>query len=113
MTTAITDDDMRALLTKARNYTVVLLHAAADLSTDEARAVIWEHGRRNMALRAAGKLAIVCPVTDDTDLCGIGIFTDDAPTTADLLDGDPCIQAGLMTYEVHPVRSFPGDTLPG
>jgi hypothetical protein len=29
-----------------------------------------------------------------------------------IMDGDPGVQAGIFTYEVHPVRSFPGDALP-
>jgi hypothetical protein len=27
------------------------------------------------------------------------------------MDGDPAIQAGVLSYEVHPVRGFPGDAL--
>jgi hypothetical protein len=29
-----------------------------------------------------------------------------------ILDGDPAIQAQVLAYELHPVRSFPGSTLP-
>jgi len=25
---------------------------------------------------------------------------------------DPGLQAGIFTYEIHPCRSFPGDSLP-
>jgi hypothetical protein len=28
------------------------------------------------------------------------------------MDADPGVQAGVFVYEVHPVRSFPGDALP-
>ena len=28
------------------------------------------------------------------------------------MDDDPGVQAGVFTYEVHPVRGFPGDGLP-
>jgi hypothetical protein len=27
------------------------------------------------------------------------------------MDGDPAVQAGVLSYEVHPVRGFPGDGL--
>ena len=29
------------------------------------------------------------------------------------MDADPAVQAGVLTYELHPVRSFPGSSLPG
>jgi hypothetical protein len=28
------------------------------------------------------------------------------------MDCDPGVQAGIFTYEIHPIRSFPGDALP-
>ena len=57
-------------------------------------------------------LSIVCPVVDDSQWSGIGIFNADAHEVARIMDGDPGVQAGVFTYEVHPVRSFPGDALP-
>jgi hypothetical protein len=29
-----------------------------------------------------------------------------------VMDGDPCVKAGMMTCEVHPCYGFPGDALP-
>jgi hypothetical protein len=29
------------------------------------------------------------------------------------MDEDPAVKAGVFVYEVHPCRSFPGDSLPG
>jgi hypothetical protein len=75
--------------------------------------LVWEHGRRNFELREEGRLAIVCPVTDDSALAGIGIFTGTPEEVAGLMDDDPAVKAGLFTHEVHPVRGFPGDGLPG
>jgi len=44
--------------------------------------------------------------------CGIYLF-DATPEQADaLLRDDPAVQAGVFIFEVHPVRSFPGDKLP-
>jgi hypothetical protein len=73
---------------------------------------VWEHGRRNFALRADGRLAIVCPVTDDSEWCGIGIFDASVDEVARLMEEDPGVEAGVFSYEVHPIRSFPGDSLP-
>jgi hypothetical protein len=36
----------------------------------------------------------------------------DEAATRVLMDDDPAVRAGIFTYEIHPVRSFPGDTLP-
>jgi hypothetical protein len=57
-------------------------------------------------------LAVVCPVPDDSDVCGVGIFTAPPDQVARLMDEDPGVAAGVFTYHVHPCRSFPGDGLP-
>jgi hypothetical protein len=111
-TTAITDEYMGMMLGRARPYSLVLLRATPAYDRPEVDAIIWEHGRRNFALRSEGLLAIVCPVADDTDLCGIGVFTSTVEETARIMDGDPGVRAGIFAYEVHPVRSLPGDSLP-
>jgi hypothetical protein len=109
----ITDEYMREMQAKARTYSLVLLRRAARYSDPDADAIIWEHGRRNHSLRADGVLAIVCPVADDTELAGIGIFGASPEETAQIMDGDPAVQAGVLSYELHPIRGFPGDHLPG
>lgn len=110
-TTPISDEHMFEMLGKTKTYTLVLLKSAEKYGTPEAKTITFEHARRNFALRAEGVLSIVCPVMDDTDLCGIGIFDGTAEEVAAIMDGDPGVQAGVFTYEVHPVRSFPGDSL--
>ena len=65
-----------------------------------------------LALRAEGLLAIVCPVLDDGELRGIGLFNTTAEQAARIMDRDAGVMAGIFTYEVHPVRSLPGDCLP-
>jgi hypothetical protein len=109
----ISDAWMKALGSVAREYSLMILRAGPKYGTDEARAIIWEHGRRNHALRRAGILAIVCPVPDDSDLCGIGIFEAGVEQTVQILEADPGVREGVFTYEVHPCRGFPGDALPG
>jgi YCII-related domain-containing protein len=113
MTSArITDEFMRDMLGKSRAYTLVLLKAGPNRDVDGADATVWEHARRNFEMRADGVLAIVCPITDDGDWRGIGIFDAPPDEVAALMDGDPGVQTGVFEYEVHPVRSFPGDSLP-
>ena len=50
--------------------------------------------------------------TDGDEVAGIGIFGASPDRTREILDGDPAVQAGVLTCEVHPVRGFPGDMLP-
>ena len=108
----ITDDYMRQMVPTAREYSVVILKAGPNKDAPGADKIIWEHGRRNFAMRAEGLLAIVCPVRDGSDVSGVGIFTTSLEETKKLMDEDPGVQAGVFVYEVHPCRSFPGDSLP-
>ncbi len=111
-TTPISDEYMGEMLAKTRAYVAVFLKAGPNYDAPDARPTIVEHGRRNFALRAEGVLSIVCPVTDDSEWSGLGIFDAPIEDVVAIMDGDPGVQAGIFTYEVHPVRSFPGDTLP-
>jgi uncharacterized protein YndB with AHSA1/START domain len=108
----ISDDTMRARLAGAASYTAILLHTTDTFVRPAVDPIVWEHGRRNMALAQAGLLAVVLPVTDDTDLAGIGIFTATPDDTRTIMDDDPGVRAGIFTYQVHPVRGFPGASLP-
>jgi hypothetical protein len=63
-------------------------------------------------LRAEGILSIVCPFSDDSDISGIGIFNSTIEETKKIMDEDPGVIAGAFIYEIHPCRSFPGDSLP-
>jgi len=108
----ITDEFMKNRLTQARSYTLVILHKTAKMAEDGARAVVWEHGRRNMALGAEGVMPLVFPVNDGTDVSGVGVFLGSPDEVKVLMDGDPGVVAGLFTYEVHACRGFPGSKLP-
>jgi hypothetical protein len=109
----ITDEYMQQMLAKTKEYCIVLLKPlpGGDKNPD-LRKLLWEHGRRNFSLRADGLLSIVCPVTEETGVSGVGIFNASKEETKKIMDGDPAVQAGIFTYEVHPCRSFPGDSLP-
>ena len=72
-----------------------------------------EHLRYLFQLRAEGKLVVHGPVTDDSEVRGMGIFNiADAEEVRKLLEEDPAFQAGRLTYEIHPWFSIPGDCLP-
>jgi uncharacterized protein YndB with AHSA1/START domain len=108
----VTDASMRERLSRAGTYTVVVLRVTDELVLPRVDAVIWEHGRRNMQLGEVGLMPIVLPVSDDTDVAGFGIFAASVEDTRTAMDGDPGVRAGLFTYDLHPVRGFPGASLP-
>jgi len=109
----ITDDYMKEMMATTKPFTLAILKKGPNFSTDsKVMAVIWEHGRRNFSLKADGVLPVVCPVRDDSEVAGVGIFTTDTEETKRILDGDPAIEAGILVYEVHPTRTFPGSSLP-
>ena len=110
--TTITDEVMREALARTKPYSLMILKSGPRRGETDAARIIWEHGRRNLALRAEGKLAIVCPVTSASDICGIGIFNTEPDETKRIMDDDPGVKAGVFVYEVHACRSFPGDVLP-
>jgi hypothetical protein len=103
---------MRQMMSTTRNYCVVILKAGPNKKMDGVEKIIWEHGRRNFELRAAGMLSIVCPIRDGSDVSGIGIFNASLEGVKKIMDEDPGVQAGVFVYEVHACRSFPGDRLP-
>jgi hypothetical protein len=111
--TAISDEYMQQMLTKTKEYHIVLLKPTPGTGDNpDNKRILWEHARRNFSLRADGLLSVVCPVTGETGVSGIGIFNASAEETKNIMDGDPAVQAGIFVYEIHPCRSFPGDSLP-
>lgn len=109
----ITDEFMTHMLSRTRNFSIVILKAGPNHIRPGAERIIWEHARRNFLLRARGLLPIVCPISDGSDLSGIGIFNADIEETKSIMEEDPGVKEGIFIYEAHPCRSFPGDCLPG
>ena len=110
--TTITDEFMQQMMSTTRKYCVVILKAGPNKHEDGVEKIIWEHGRRNFALRAEGVLSIVCPISDGSNVTGIGIFNADVEEVKKIMDEDPGVKAGVFVYEIHASRSFPGDSLP-
>jgi hypothetical protein len=109
----ITDAFMMEMLPKTKSYTIVILQNGPNREMPGADKIIWEHGRNNFFMRAEGVLSIVCPVRDESPVCGVGIFNASIEEVTKLMDEDPGVKAGIFVYTVHPCRSFPGDCLPG
>jgi hypothetical protein len=107
----ITDEYMREWLKKRKPYTIVILRSGPKGNEPGADKLIWEHGRRNFELRRDGVLCIVCMITDESDVAGLEIFNTDLEETRRIMEEDVAVRAGILTYEIHPVKSFPGDAL--
>jgi hypothetical protein len=107
-----TDEEMGQLLPTAKEYSVAILRKGPKFDDETTPGIVWEHGRRNFGLRDDGVLAVVLPVTDGSDVCGIGVFAATVEDTKAIMDGDPGVAAGVFTYDVHACRGFPGDALP-
>jgi len=110
----ITDAIMRERLGAARSYTAVLLRKTAAFKRPDVNPLVWEHGRRNMALAENGVLAVVLPVDgEQDDWAGLAVFAAPPDVVTAIMDSDPGVAAGIFAYEIHPVRGFPGARLPG
>lgn len=110
---SISDEQFAALRASAKPYTVVILRPGPNRTMPRADAIIYRHGMRNAALHLDGRMPIVCPSVDGTAFSGLAILDATVEEATIILDGDPAIQARVLAYELHPVRSFPGSTLPG
>ena len=111
MSTTVTDEQIRELVEKARPYSMAILSWGPDRQMDGAAAIELEHQRRMVSLRADGVIAIPCPVSSET-LSGVAIMNLPPEEAKEVMDGDPCVRAGMMVCEVHQCHSFPGDVLP-
>ncbi len=111
MNTTVTDEQIRALAATAKPFSLALLQWAPGRTMDGADVIELEHQRRMVSLRAAGVIAILCPVASDT-VAGVAIMTVSAEEAARIMAEDPCVRAGMMRCDVHPCHGFPGDALP-
>ena len=109
---ALSDEQMGEMLAQSKAYSVVILRPGPHRQDPGADGIVWEHGRRNFALRAAGLLAIVCPIPGGGEAAGVAIFNAPAEQVRELMDDDPGVRAGVFVYELYTGRSFPGDRLP-
>ena len=111
-TAPVSDELIRQMMSQCKEYSVVILRRTLKRDEPGVDKIIWEHGRRNFTLRADGLLPIICPVTDGSEISGVGVFNLSVEETKKIMDEDPGVTAGVFVYEVHPCRSFPGSCLP-
>jgi len=109
----ITNETMKAGLSTTKAYCVLVLKKTEKFVSPAVDAIVWEHGRRNFALRAAGLMPMVMPVPNGPSIAGFCVFDVPEDEVRRLMDEDPGVLAGIFSYEIYSARSFPGDRLPG
>jgi hypothetical protein len=112
MGTTVTDEQIQQLAATAQPFSLALLWWGPERHMEGAEATELEHQRRMVSLRADGVIAILCPGASDT-LAGVAVMTVGPEEATTIMDGDPCVQAGMIRCEVFQGAGFPGDTLPG
>ena len=112
MESKVTDEQIAALAATARPFSLAQLRWGPERYRADAAAIELEHQRRMVSLRVDGVIAVLCPVTSD-EFSGVAIMTASPEQAREIMAADPCVQAGMMTCEVHPCHGFPGDTVPG
>ncbi len=108
----ISDAEMQARLETVRAYPVAWLkkgpaYVPPEIRPDEQAAIVWEHGRRNMELRAAGRMAIVGPLQGAGEIVGMCIFCVPEAEAREIMEGD-----GAVRPRYSPTRSSPSMASP-
>ena len=107
-----TNREINQLSLNAKSYSLVILKPGPNSGHDTSPAPMMEHGRRNFGLLDAGVLASSLTVLDGSEVFGVRAFIATVDETIAIMNDDPCVAAGVFTFEVHPCRGFVGDSLP-
>jgi hypothetical protein len=110
---SITDDYMREVIKTRKTYTLVVFRSGPKADAPSADKMVWEHGRRNLKLRKDGIVDLIIGVRDEWEIEGLDVFNTSVNETRRIMEEDPAVKAGVLTYEIHPAVSFPGDALSG
>lgn len=114
----LSDEEFLAERARVKPYTVCILKTGPKFEppgpdhTVGTTKILWQHGKRNTALHKAGLLSVVCPIGDGSEVAGIGVFSTSVEKAHEIMSEDPAVKAQILTFELHPARSFAGSTLP-
>jgi hypothetical protein len=111
--TIITDEFMRQMQGKAKEYCVCIVKTTPKRGQTGANRFVTEHNRREFALRFDGPLSILCQVSDGSGVVSVSIFNASVDEVKKIMDEDPAVKEGIFAYELHACRSYAGDLLPG
>ena len=112
----VTVESVQATLAKGKPYTLVIMKKGTntkELDSATRGKMIMDHLVHLFTMHEAGQLPVFGPVQKEGDIQGICIFNStDEVAIKKLLDDDPFIKEGHMSYEMLPWFSIPGFTLP-
>lgn len=99
--TTVTDEFMLQMISSTKSYSIVILKSEPKKNSPGVEKIIWEHARRNFALRADGVLPIVCPISDGSDVSGLGMFNASVEEVIKIMDDDPGVKEGVFVLFGH------------
>ncbi|MGA2667372.1 MAG: YciI family protein [Ignavibacteria bacterium] len=111
----ITDEFVKKKVSTGRQYILVHLIKGPKYESDPESAdeIQKAHLRFLFKLKEEGKLLLVGPLMEKTDLRGIAIYNIQEPEEVKkIASEDPAVQAGLFTIEIYRWFGIPGDGLP-
>lgn len=111
----ITNNYIQDKVSSGRQYCLFLYLSGPNRNQSEAESdrIQQDHLRYLFRLREEGILVLNGPVSEESDLRGIGIFnTTNLEKAKQLLDNDPAVKAGRLIYQLYPWFGLPGDNLP-
>lgn len=110
----MTPEEIQAIVSKGKKYTMVHLLAGPNRSLDEAAAkqLQLEHLSYLLSLRKEGKLLINGPVLAEGELLGVSIYASaDLDEVKAIAENDPAVKAGRIIIKAFPWFGIPGDQL--
>ncbi len=113
--TEITDEYVQHKISEGKQYFVVLLKAGPNksLSEDSIADEQMMHLKYLFTLKEKGKLPVFGPFYNSDELLGFCIFNSPSrEEVKELIEADPHVKSGYMSYEIYSWFGIPGDTLP-
>jgi uncharacterized protein YciI len=111
----VTDEYVQHEIGKGKQYLIVFLKSVNQpgISEDSLADEQEQHLKYLFTLKEKGKLPVFGPFFNSGDLEGLCIFnSENTEEVKRLIEADPHVKAGHMTYEIHPWFGIPGYSLP-
>jgi uncharacterized protein YciI len=114
-TEQITDEFINRRIAQGREYLLVVSRKGPIRNQDAPtlEKIQQAHQRHLFRLRGEGKLLLGGPSLEDSDLRGIAIYNlTDKEELKKILEADPAVKAGRLSFEIYRWFGLPGDSLP-
>ncbi len=111
----LTDEYIQKKISEGQKYTLVLITRGPKRDQDSltAEKIQKEHLRYMFELRREGVLVLNGPSLEEGDFRGIDIFTlTNKEGVNRLMEDDPAVKAGRLSFRVYEWFGLPGDGLP-